>query len=283
MPVVDGADVSLSYHISGEGERVTLLHGLTLSGRNWRELIAKVPGRRQWIMPDLRGHGETRTAPGAPCTMDACAADLRMLWDHLGVERSHLAGYSMGGRLALHVAVRLPERVRSLLTISAHAGLDEQARAGRRQGDEALAERVERYGVEPFVNYWAAQPLFAGIERRGAAYLAQLRAQRLANRPEGLAASLRGMGAGAMEPLWDEIPGLTMPCTFAAGEDDAAYVASARRLATAVPGSRLEIVPRAGHAVHMQRPAPMARIVAAHLGRADAAAAGSSASSLTPA
>jgi 2-succinyl-6-hydroxy-2,4-cyclohexadiene-1-carboxylate synthase len=284
VPRIDGPDVSLSYNVAGAGEPVTLLHGFTLGGRNWRELIAKVPGRWQWIMPDLRGHGETRTAPGAPCTMDACAADLRMLWDHLGVERSHLAGYSMGGRLALHVAVRLPERVRSLLTISAHAGLAEQARAGRRQGDEALAERVERYGIEPFVNYWAAQPLFAGIERRGAAYLAQLRAQRLANRPEGLAASLRGMGAGAMEPLWDELGGLAIPCTFVAGEDDAAYVASARRLSTVVPGSRLEIVPRAGHAVHMQRPAPMARILAAHLRRADdAAAAGSPASTLTPA
>jgi 2-succinyl-6-hydroxy-2,4-cyclohexadiene-1-carboxylate synthase len=284
VPLLDGPDVSLSYNVSGEGEPVTLLHGFTLSGPNWRELIAKVPGRWQWIMPDLRGHGQTRTAPGAPCTMDACAADLRMLWDHLGVERSHVAGYSMGGRLALHVAVRLPERVRSLLTISAHAGLEEQARAGRRQGDEALAERAERYGVEPFVNYWAAQPLFAGIERRGAAYQAQLRAQRLANRPEGLAASLRGMGAGAMEPLWDELGGLTIPCTFVAGEDDAVYVAAARRLSTVVLASRLEIVPRAGHAVHMQRPAPMARILAAHLRRADdAAAAGSPASSLTPA
>jgi len=106
----------------------------------------------------------------------------------------------------------------------------------------------------------------------------------MANRPEGLAASLRGMGAGAMEPLWDEIGGLAVPCTFVAGEEDAAYVASARRLAATVPGSSLEIVPRAGHAVHMQRPAQMARILAAHLRRADgAAAAGSSASSLTPA
>jgi len=284
VPLLDGADVSLSYAVVGEGEPVTLLHGFTLSGRNWRELIAKVPGPRQWILPDLRGHGDTRTAPGAPCTMEACASDLRTLWDHLGVERSHLVGYSMGGRLALHVAVRLPERVRSLLTISAHAGLDEQARAGRRQGDEALAERIERFGVEPFVNYWAAQPLFAGLERRGAAYQEQLRAQRLANRPEGLAASLRGMGAGAMEPLWGEVGALAIPCTFVAGEDDAAYVASARRLADLVPGSRLEIVPRAGHAVHMQRPAPMAKILSAHMRRADgAAAAGSSASSLTPA
>ena len=282
MPILDGPDVSLSYEVSGEGEPVTLLHGFTLGGRNWRELINKTPARWKWIMPDLRGHGETRIAPGAPCTMEACTSDLRLLWDNLGIERSHLVGYSMGGRLALHVAVRLPERVRSLLTISAHAGLDPEAREGRRQGDEALAERVERFGIEPFVNYWAAQPIFAGVERRGAAFMAQVRAQRLANRPAGLAASLRGMGAGAMEPLWDELGGLSMPCTFVAGEDDAAYVTSARRLAGAVSGSQLEIVPRAGHEVHMQRPAPTARILAAHLRRA-AAPAGSSASSLTPA
>jgi 2-succinyl-6-hydroxy-2,4-cyclohexadiene-1-carboxylate synthase len=284
VPLLDGPDVSLSYTVSGEGEPVTLLHGFTLSGRNWRELVAKTPSRWMWIVPDLRGHGETRTARGAPCTMDACTSDLQMLWNHLGIGRSHLVGYSMGGRLALHVAVRLPERVRSLLTISAHAGLEEQARAGRVQGDEALAERIERFGVEPFVNYWQAQPLFAGLERRGEAYAAQVRLQRLANRPEGLAASLRGMGAGAMEPLWDELGGIVVPCTFVAGEDDAAYVASARRLAEAVPGARLEIVARAGHSVHMQRPAPVARILAAHLRRAgDPAAAGSATSSLTPA
>src|SRR5438874_8320443 len=255
VPVVDGDDVSLNYAVAGDGEPVTLLHGFTLNGQSWRELVNRMPPGWQWLMPDLRGHGATRISPGAPVTMDACTHDLEMLWNHLGIERSHLVGYSMGGRLAVHVAVRLPERTRSLLTIGAHAGLDESARAGRRQGDEALAERAERYGVEPFVNYWQAQPLFAGIERRGAAYQAQLRAQRMANRSDGLAASLRGMGAGAMEPLWDEIGGLAMPCTFAAGEEDAAYVASARRLAAAVSGSRLEIVPRAGHAVHMQRPA----------------------------
>lgn len=276
--------MSLNYTVSGEGEPVTLLHGFTLSGRSWRELISKLPERWKWILPDLRGHGDTRTNPGAPCTMDACASDLTMLWDHLGIERSHLVGYSMGGRLALHVAVRLPERVRSLLTISAHAGLDDQARAGRRQGDEALAERIERFGIEPFVNYWQAQPLFAGLDRRGSAFMARVRAERMANRPEGLAASLRGMGAGAMEPLWDELGGLTVPCTFVAGEEDPAYAQSARRLTSAVPGAHLEIVPRSGHATHLERPAPVARIVAAHLRRADdPAAADSSASSLTPA
>jgi 2-succinyl-6-hydroxy-2,4-cyclohexadiene-1-carboxylate synthase len=283
VTLLDGPDVSLAYTVEGEGEPVTLLHGFTLNGRSWRELIGKMPPGWMWVMPDLRGHGDTRIKPGAPCTMDACTSDLVMLWNHLGIERSHLVGYSMGGRLALHVAVRLPERVRSVLTIGAHAGLDEQARAGRRQGDEALAERVERYGVEPFVNYWSAQPLFAGLEARGAGFTARLRAQRLANRPEGMAASLRGMGAGVMEPLWTEMSGVTFPCTFVAGQDDVAYVSYARRLADAVPGSRLELVPNTGHAVHMERPAIAARILASHLRRGTGTEASASAPSVTSA
>lgn len=283
MPIVDGPGVSIAYVEAGDGVPVTLLHGFTLNGGTWRELVAKMPPGWRWIMPDIRGHGDTRLEPGAPVTMDACTSDLEMLWGALGVERTHLVGYSMGGRLALHVAVRLPERIRSLLTIGAHAGLDDDARAGRRQGDEALADRIERFGVEPFVNYWSAQPLFSGLERRGTAFMAMLRAQRLTNRPDGLAASLRGMGAGAMEPLWDELPRISCPCTFVAGEDDTAYVNAARRLAATVPGARLEIVPRSGHAVQMQRPGAIVKILEAHLRRADAAAAGSSSSSLMPA
>jgi 2-succinyl-6-hydroxy-2,4-cyclohexadiene-1-carboxylate synthase len=284
VPILDGPDVSLSYSIYGQGEPVTLLHGFTLSGRSWREVIGKMPAGWMWVVPDLRGHGDTRTAPGAPHTMDACASDLQMLWDHLGIRRSHVGGYSMGGRLALHVAVRLPERVQSVLTVSAHAGLDEAARAGRRQSDEALAERIERDGLESFVNYWSAQPMFTGLERRGAGFAARLRAQRMANQAAGLAASLRGMGAGAMEPLWPELARISVPATFVAGEEDAAYVASAQRMADAVPGSTLELMSRSGHAAHMQRPAVFARILASHLRKAgDATAAGAPASSTTSA
>src|SRR5258708_12235533 len=107
-----------------------------------------MPEGWMWIVPDLRGHGETSTRPGAACSMDACTGDLEMLWDHLGVASSHLAGYSMGGRLALHVAARHPERILSLLTIGAHAGLEEEPREGRRRGDEGLPHRTEHPGLE---------------------------------------------------------------------------------------------------------------------------------------
>jgi len=278
--ILDRGDVRLNYFVAGDGPAVTLLHGFTQSGRSWREIISRMPEGWKWVVPDLRGHGETQTRHDAPCSMEACTADLEMLWDELGVERTHLVGYSMGGRLALHVAARRPERVASLLTIGAHAGLEEDARAGRRQSDEALAERIDHDRDEAFVNYWGALPLFAGLERRGPAYVAEVRAERLQNHAAGLACSLRGMGAGVMEPLWDELVHLSVPCTFVAGQLDHGYVASARRLAATVPKGRSEIVPRAGHAVHQERPDAFARVLANHLAAATTAGVSTSSSTV---
>jgi 2-succinyl-6-hydroxy-2,4-cyclohexadiene-1-carboxylate synthase len=278
--ILEAGDARLSYFVAGEGPPVTLLHGFTQSGRSWREVIARMPEGLRWIVPDLRGHGETQIKPAAVCSMDGSAADLLRLWDELGVERSHIVGYSMGGRLALHLAARHPDRVLSLLTVGAHAGLEAGARVGRRGGDEALARRIEKDGIEAFVNYWGSLPLFAGLQRRGPAYVAEVRSERLRNHIAGLACSLRGMGAGAMEPLWDDLAKVTSPCTFVAGQLDHGYVASARRLAATVPHGRLEIVLRAGHAVHQERPDAFARVLAAHLAAATAAGV-SSASSTT--
>jgi len=283
MPILEGADVRLNYFVEGDGPAVTLLHGFTQSGRSWREVIATMPAGWRWIVPDLRGHGETRLQPGAPCTMDACTADLEMLWDHLGIDRTHLVGYSMGGRLALNVAARRPERLISLLTVGAHAGLEGEARESRRQGDEALAQRIEKDCLEAFINYWTALPLFAGLERRGPSFIAQVHAERMRNTTAGLAASLRGMGAGEMEPLWDQLGRVMLPSTFVAGQLDHGYVASARRLESIVPNSRVEIVLRAGHAVHQERPEAFARALAAHLAAAETRAAAERDSSSTSA
>ena len=277
--ILEGADVRLNYFVTGEGEPVTLLHGFTQSGRSWQEVISAMPAGWRFVVPDLRGHGETRLRPGAAYTMEACTADLEMLWGHLGIDRTHLVGYSMGGRLALHVAARHPERLLSLLTIGAHAGLEPGAREGRKLEDDALAERIEKDGVEAFVDYWAGLPLFAGLERRGPSFVAQLRAERLKNTVAGLDCSLRGMGAGVMDPVWDELGRVTVRCTFVAGRLDHGYVASARRLAASVPNGRVEIVARAGHSVHQERPEVITRVLAAHLAGTRTSEEGSSSTS----
>ncbi len=263
--ILDSGTVRLSYFVSGYGQPVTLLHGFTQSGESWRELISLMPAGWRFIVPDLRGHGKTRIDDGTPCSMDSCTSDLVALWDHLGVRRSHVVGYSMGGRLGLHVATHRPERTASLLTLGAHAGLEEPERSERRREDSALAERIERDGVAAFVDHWGALPMFRGYERRGAAYVAHVREHRMKNEATGLACSLRGMGAGAMEPLWDRLRNVGVPCTFVAGALDARYIEYAKRLAQTVEGGTTELVDGAGHAAHMEEPDLFARILTRHL------------------
>jgi 2-succinyl-6-hydroxy-2,4-cyclohexadiene-1-carboxylate synthase len=274
--IVKGADVSLAYDVSGDGAPVTLLHGFTQSRRSWNEVVRGMLGGYRRVAPDLRGHGETAIAPNAPCTMEACTGDLEMLWDELGIERTHLVGYSMGGRLALHVAARRPRRVLSLLTIGAHAGLEGAARETRRQEDEVLARRIETDGIPSFVDYWGALPLFAGLQKRGPEFVELIREQRLENQASGLACSLRGMGAGAMRPVWDGLARAGFRSTFVAGELDGRYAGYAHRLAATAPLGRFEIVPGAGHPVHQEKPDEFARLLATHLAAATAAASSSS-------
>jgi len=267
MPELEIPDGTLHYESlgDGDGEAVTFLHGFTQTSRGWRELIGQLPKDFRYLVPDLRGHGATKLKPQAPHTMQACTEDLLALWAAAGVERTHLVGYSMGGRLALHISSRHPDRLLSLTTIGAHAGMAEDLRPARRASDERLATNIEQRGVAEFVKYWGTLPLFKGLDRRGPGFRAALDADRKRNTAAGLAASLRGMGAGAAEPVWSLLRGVACPCLFIAGAEDHGYAHEARRLADLVPHGRAEIVPRAGHAVQLERPDAVARLLSAHL------------------
>jgi 2-succinyl-6-hydroxy-2,4-cyclohexadiene-1-carboxylate synthase len=234
---------------------VTCVHGFSQHGDSWEEVRALVPGPRRWLVPDLRA-----------TTMADAEAELLGLWGREGVERTHLVGYSQGGRVALSVASHHPERVLTLTVIGAHAGFEGAARAARLEADRALAARIEREGIDWFATYWAALPLFAGLARRGPAFLERLDAGRRRNEPARLAAALRGLGAGATEPFWDRLRLIASPTLVVAGAEDERYVAYAARLAEAIPLAEVAIVPGAGHAAHLERPEAFARLLAAHLG-----------------
>ena len=252
----------LAFERAGEGPALTLLHGFLQDRRSWEEVRARLGPGFEVVAVDLPGHGESREV--AP-SLDAGSAGLVEVWDRLGIAQSHLAGYSMGGRVALHAASRHPERVASLFTLGAHAGFEGQAREARRQEDEALAARVEELGIDWFARRWAALPLFAGLAARGPEFLARLDAMRRSQDAHAIAAALRGMGGAAEPPFWDRLGAITAPSTFAAGERDERYLAAAQRLAAAVPRGRVAVVPGAGHAAHLEAPDAFTRALAGHL------------------
>jgi 2-succinyl-6-hydroxy-2,4-cyclohexadiene-1-carboxylate synthase len=238
-------------------ETVALLHGFAGTRHAW-DLVAERldPERYRPLALDLRGHGDARDA--RPITFEACVADVAAQ----APERFVLCGYSLGGRVALHVALAHPERVSRLVLVASTAGIEDPAmRAERRALDERLAAETEHGTIEEFAERWSRLPLFAGTP---ATALAFWRADLLRNDPAALAAVLRGVGAGVMEPLWDRLGELAgIPVTLITGERDGRYSAIGRRMATALPDAKLLVVPGAGHGLPREAPQAVAAAIAA--------------------
>jgi 2-succinyl-6-hydroxy-2,4-cyclohexadiene-1-carboxylate synthase len=253
---IPAAGVALRVRSEGAGEPVVMLHGFTGRSESLEPVAEGLRDAWRVVRVDLVGHGGS-DAPSTPeaYTMEGCVAQLTACLDALGLPRVHLLGYSMGGRAALALAAAHPERVRSAVLIGASAGLAEPTqRAARVRDDEALATRIEREGLEAFVERWMALPLFASQERLGPDFLAAARAERLRNRPHGLAHSLRGMGSGAQPPLHEALPRIGAPVLLAVGALDAKFRAIAADLEARLPRARVVEIPDAGHACHLEQP-----------------------------
>lgn len=262
---VDGLTYNMT--IAGEaGPPLLLLHGFTGSAATWLPLLAPLAAHHRVVAVDLPGHGRT-DAPKDPSRygIDRTVRDLLALMDQLGAAHAPpggdprepwtALGYSMGGRLALHLALATPDRVAALVLEGVSPGIvDQDERYRRREADDVLAGRIERDGIAAFVEYWEALPLFASQRRLPDPARASLRASRLANAPHGLANSLRGAGAGTQESLTNRLATLPMPVLLIAGEWDEKYRRLAGEMAGRIPYAQVAIIPNAGHAAHLEQP-----------------------------
>lgn len=245
----------------GSGRPVLLLHGFTGRGTSWRTLAGHLRRRLRTIVVDLPGHGRTAAAEPRRLAVERTATDLATILARLDATPAVVIGYSLGARIALRLAVAHPAAVSGLILESPSAGLSPAERPARRAADAALAAALERDGIEAFVDRWERQPIFASHSALPPARAARLRAIRLANHPARLAASLRGAGQGAMEPLHHRLRDVAAPTLVIAGALDPNGLDRARTVAAGIPGARLKIVPDAGHTPHDERPAVFRRLV----------------------
>ena len=251
------ADVHLNVVEAGAGRPLVLLHGFTGSAAQWASHTTAFAPSCRTIAVDLLGHGNS-DAPADPARyrMEHTVADLAMVLDQFDVEQVACLGYSMGGRAALAFALTYPKRVGALILEGGSPGIvDANERQARIEEDERLAESIERDGIDAFVDYWMQRPLFASQSRLGQAALTAARAARLANDPVGLANSLRGMGTGAQEPLWDRLPEISIPTLLIAGEEDEKFRGIATAMAARMTSAEVAVIPQAGHTTHLENPA----------------------------
>ena len=239
----------LQHTVVGEGPSVTFLHGFTQTGHTWLPVLEVLGTAVSATLIDAPGHAES--LDGKQSLVDTATEIAELMPPGI------LVGYSMGARLALHVALQTPNKVTTLVLISGTAGIDSEVeRSTRRDSDALLASRIIEIGVPAFVDEWLALPMFAGLSEQTANI-----PERLRNTAQGLADSLMYAGTGSQTPLWESLSQLTMPVILIAGERDEKFVSLAKRMHALIPHSVLHVVPEAGHTVHLEQAEKFASIL----------------------
>jgi 2-succinyl-6-hydroxy-2,4-cyclohexadiene-1-carboxylate synthase len=231
--------------------RYLLLHGFSGSPQS----LAEVEGvAESSVTPTLGGHLGTPVVGGYWDEVERLA--------ELGKSCTGLLGYSLGGRFALGILARYPERFEHAVVISAHPGLKtDQERAARRDGDARFVQLLRERGLTAFVDAWQALPLWASQGPLPDAVKQAQREQRLRHDAAGLAQSLLAHGLGEMPDLRPQLPQVRTSVDLVVGVRDPKFVALGEELSGIIPGSRLIRVPDAGHNLLLERSELVCRLV----------------------
>lgn len=259
----------VDYHVeqAGTGFPLLMFHGFTGTSSTWTPFTTSIGLTSRMIMVDLIGHGNSDSPPDHErYDILKVAGDMKRLLDRLGIEKTDLLGYSMGGRLAITFAANYPEMVRKLVLESTTPGLQTaEEREFRRRQDAKLASVILSEGIESFVNYWESIPLFQSQRILPAEIREAIRTQRLQNSPIGLANSLLGMGTGTQPSWWNSLSMFEFETLLLSGERDEKFCKISEEMGDLLPSVKKLSIRNAGHAIHVEEPEKFGTIVSEFL------------------
>ncbi len=241
----------IHFTIRGDKRQPVLLflHGFLGNCEDFDAIVPHLSDNFCCLSVDLPGHGQTQVAE-ENYTMSNTAELVVRLLDRLDISQCHLVGYSMGGRLALYLALQFPDRVLKTVLESASPGLKTQSeRLARKQHDATLADRLES-DFPAFLADWYEQPLFRSLKQHP--NFEQTFQQRLKNRPSELAKSLRYMGTGEQPSLWNRLKRHQNPLLLLVGARDRKFITINQEMAHLCQTAHLAIIPMVGHTIHVE-------------------------------
>ncbi|GIU40138.1 putative 2-succinyl-6-hydroxy-2,4-cyclohexadiene-1-carboxylate synthase [Shewanella sairae] len=248
----------LSYRCSGniDAPAVVFLHGFLGSKGDWNEIISQLQDDFYCICIDLPGHGDNKTlncdelqlpTPGFNRCVELIVTTLSLL----DIQHYHLVGYSLGGRIALHIAKLYPEQLLSLVLESCHPGLQSEAdKIARKQNDAAWANKLCTLAIADFLTLWYQQAVFSDLTT---AEQRSLVLKRSHNNPLALANCYQATSLAEQDELWNIPSRLTVTSHFIAGHQDSKFMALASRWQQQQPLA-LHCINASGHNVHLAAP-----------------------------
>jgi 3-oxoadipate enol-lactonase len=253
MPKITLNGANLHYEDTGSGrETLVFAHGLLWSGRMFQAQVAALKGRYRCVTFDFHGQGQSDVAPSG-YDMDTLADDAAALIQNLGIAPCHFLGLSMGGFVAMRLAARRPELIKSLTLLETSA-------------DAEPPENVPRYKLLSLIARWLSLRVVAGRVMSimfGQKFLTdparqaerdEMRRRLFANNRAGIFRATNGVIT--RNAVYDEIAAIRAPTLVIVGEEDVATpLEKARRIHERIASSRLVIVPGAGHSSTMEEPA----------------------------
>lgn len=264
-------DVEIGYTVINQeaSETIVFLHGFTGSTMTWTSTIEHLPKTVRCIAVDLLGHGKTDVPQKSErYVMKEQLLDLHGLFAELQLSNFTLAGYSMGGRIALAYALHYPEQIKHLMLESASPGLASEAEQNARiMADESLAKRIELEGLSAFIDFWQDIPLFQSQQTLPVSTKQAIREERMQQSVSGMVNSLKGMGTGKQPSYWPQLHQLCMPVTLVTGELDEKFNNIAKQMKNDMPNGQHIQVSACGHAIHVENPVQFATIIKEQLNK----------------
>uniref|UniRef100_A0A803KVH6 Mandelate racemase/muconate lactonizing enzyme C-terminal domain-containing protein n=1 Tax=Chenopodium quinoa TaxID=63459 RepID=A0A803KVH6_CHEQI len=254
-----------------DGNTLLFLHGFLGTGEDWTPIMTALSGSAKCLSVDLPGHGSSKLqsldgsgnpTEGQSLSIEVIAAVLSQLINKISTGKVTLIGYSMGARIALYMALRFSGQIDGAVMISGSPGLrDEIERRIRAAKDDSHAQSIISFGLVPFLENWYSSDLW---NREHPSY-DKIVASRLEHHDiHGLAKALSGLSIGRQMPLWEDLKHCKIPLMFVVGEKDEKFKSISQNISRVMGQTTIYEaveVPDCGHAVHLENPLALVRLL----------------------
>jgi pimeloyl-ACP methyl ester carboxylesterase len=272
-PATTDDGVRLHVEESGEGTPILFVHEFAGDHRSWEAQVRAFGRSYRCVTYAARGYPPSDVPEDVGAySQDLAVSDAVAVLDHLGIDRAHVVGLSMGGFTSLHLALRYPDRTRSAVVAGVGYGAHPDVRESFRGEAEAIAAAFEADGAASFAARYAEGPArvqFQNKDRRG---WEEFAGQLAEHSVVGSANTMRGVQRErpSLYDLREELAEIGVPLLLLVGDEDEGCLDANLMLKRTIPSAGLAVLPRTGHTSNLEEPELFNRLVGGFLSAVDA-------------